>query len=408
MEALSSSINAFYLAFIFQTSCVAIALMTRVFVGLYQGKGELKQIGPCVWQLIWFSLLSLIITLPLSFWSAFFYFKNTAIEQMGSSYFNILIFGNFLFPLNTTLTSFYLGRGKTMFVTSVLIASYALHLALCWMLIFGIEGLIPSLGIRGAALAKCLSMGGCCLVFFGAFLKKKNREIYGTGSWQISPAALWSYIRPGMVRAFGFFWSKIGWALISYLMIKKGGAYLDVITIGGTVNALFMFIVMGNYQAVLTIVPNLLGNKNYTEIWRLCRSSAIYICIIGIVVAVPLLMYPQLLIHFFGVSTREIFEKTFVTINHWTWFYFVALAIQMSLCGLIIAVGELKIQFYVVLFTVLTSLLPVYLTMHFWEWNPDKLWLIMALENVIVAFIFLQRLRQRKWEKVLLLDSRAT
>jgi MATE family multidrug resistance protein len=326
---------------------------------------------------------------------------------MGSSYFNILVFGNFLFPLNTTLTSFYLGRGKTMFVTTVLIASYVLHLALCWMLIFGIEGLIPSLGIRGAALAKCLSVGCCCLIFFWAFLKKKNRELYGTGFWQISPAALWSYIQPGIVRAFAYFSSKAGWVLISYLMIKKGGAYLDVITIGGTVGALLMFIVTGNYQAILTIAPNLLGNKDYAEIWKLCRSLAIYTCILGMIVAVPLFMYPQLLIHFFGVSTREIFEKTFSTINHWIWFYFVALTIQMGLCGLIIAVGELKIQFCVFLLNTLTSLLPVYLTMYFWGWNPDKLWLIMALENVIFALIFLHCLRQRKWEKVPLLDSSA-
>jgi Na+-driven multidrug efflux pump len=210
-----------------------------------------------------------------------------------------------------------------------------------------------------------------------------------------------------MVRAFAYFSTKAGWALISYLMIHKGEAYLDVITIGGTITAFLAFIVRGIYRAVLIIAPNLLGDKNYTEVWRLCRSLAVYTCIIGGIVAVPLFLYPQLLIYFFDTSVRDVFEKTFSTINHWVWFYSVALTMQMGLCGLIIAVGELKIQFYIFLLNALTSLLPIYLTMHFWGWGPDKLWLIMALENVIVALIFLHRLRQRKWEKVPLLDSSA-
>src|SRR5687768_7157956 len=63
-EAVSSSLNGTYLAFMFNSPCVAIASMAQVFIGYYQGSGELKRIGPCVWQLIWFSFLSLIITLP--------------------------------------------------------------------------------------------------------------------------------------------------------------------------------------------------------------------------------------------------------------------------------------------------------------------------------------------------------
>lgn len=122
VEALSGALNGMYLAFIFQSPCIAIASMAQVFVGLYQGRGELKRIGPCVWQLIWFSFLSLAVTLPLSMWCSSLYFRNTSIEQMGIHYFNVLNLGNFLFPLSTALTSFYLGRGKTVLVTSLLLA----------------------------------------------------------------------------------------------------------------------------------------------------------------------------------------------------------------------------------------------------------------------------------------------
>lgn len=377
---------------------MAIASMAQVFVGLYNGNGDLKRIGPCVWQLIWFSFLSLLVTLPLSFWVSSFYFKGAVIEQAGSSYFRILTLGNFLFPLSTALTSFYLGRGKVAFVTTLLLASYACHLGLSWVLIFGLTELIPSLGVQGAALAKCLSMGCFCCVFFCSFLSQKNRALYATGSWRLSFSRLWSYAAPGLMRAFGYFWARISWVAISYIMIKKGGVYLDVQVIGGMVTALFMFIVVGVHRSLLTITSNLLGRKDYSEVWKLCRSLMVYVCLIGAVLAVPILLCPQSLVYFFDVSSRELYEKVFRTMNHWVWFYLVAVTLQMGLSSFVVAARDLRVQLYCALLTSVTSLFPVYLSMQFFGWSPDKLWLIIGVENVILAFVIFYRFYQRKWE----------
>lgn len=398
-ESLSGSLNGAYLSWIFQIPCVAIASMAQPFVGLYQGSGDLKKIGSCVWQLIWFSFLSLIVTLPLGLWVSSFFFKGTSIEQMGTDYFTILAFGNFLFPLNVALSSFYLGRGKVRLVTLTLLASYALHLTLCWLLIFGVDGFISSLGLRGAAVAKCLSLGLCCSVFFYLFLKKKNREVFGTGSWKISSARFWIYIQPGMMRALGCFFSKAGWAAISYMMIKKGSAYLDAQTIGGVIIAFLTFIPTGIYRSILTIAPNLLGGKNYAEVWRLCRSLMVYSALIGVGLIIPFFLCPKSFIYFFDRSSREVFEKTFRMTNHWIWLWLVTNSVYTGLCGFIVAIRDLKIQFYSYLATLVTSLLPVYLILHLGSCGPDKLWLIMALENIAFSLVFFYRLRQGSWRE---------
>lgn len=397
-ESLSSSLNGTYLASIFQGSCMAIASMGLVFVGLYQGEDQLERIGPCVWQLIWFSLLSMAVTLPLGLWSSSLYFEGTPLEKLGGEYFKILAWGNFLLPLNTALTSFYIGRGKTLLVTSLMLASYGLNVVLCRVLIFGIKGFIPAWGIQGAPLARCLSLGVFCLIFFVIFLSKENRKVYGTGFWQFSPTAFWFYIRPGFIRAFGHIWWKGSLATVSCLMIRKGGAYLDAQTIGGTVIAFLLFFVTGLYRSVLAIAPNLLGSKNYAEIWRFCRSLMVYIAIIGAIIAVPLLVYPDSLIFALDGSSRELFEKTFRTINHWIWFYLVAIAVQTVLCALIIAIRDLKTQFFSYFLTLITSVLPIYLGLNFWSWKPDKFWLVLAIENGVFAGVFFYRLLQRKWE----------
>lgn len=402
-----ASLNAAYLGNMFQNPCTAIAAMGQVFVGLYQGSGELKRIGPCVWQLIWFSVLSLVITYPLSIWASEFYFKDTIIQQAGTAYFSILALGNFLFPLSISLSSFYIGRGKTGFVTMIMLTSYALHLTLSWLLIFGIEGLIPSLGIKGAALAKCIGLGIACSVLFGSFLRQKHRELYQTNEWRFSPIILWSYMRPGLVRAFGYLSSTVCWVAISYIMIQKGGKHLDVLTIGGTIITFLAFIPSGLYRTTLTISSNLLGAKNYGEIGRLSRSFSIYTLLIGTLLTIPLLVFPNCMTGFFDLSSQQIFKETFGMIHHWIWLYMISITIQLSLCALLISARDLKLQFYCYLFIFVIAFLPVYFTMHQGNWQPDKLWVIMSVANLIFGSIFFWRFWQKntKGQKLIYLKS---
>jgi MATE family multidrug resistance protein len=396
IDSVHVSLSASYLATIFQAPCIAIGAMAQIFVGFYQGSNELKRIGSCVWQLIWFSLLSFLVTLPLSYLISFWYFKDTFIEKVGIEYFLILAFGNFLFPLSTALSSFYLGRGKTLLVTGLMLGSYILDLFLSWFLIFGVASIIPALGAKGAALAKCISLGTVCCIFLVTFLNKNNRELYGTGVWHFSPTLLWHYMRSGIVRALGYLSSKICWSVTCYIMIKKGGKHLDILTIGGTIITFLVFTTNGIYKAILTIASNLIGGAQDSEIWRLCRSFILYSGMIFFILSIPLILFPNMLAYFFDPLTRELFNQTFKEINLWIWLYMLALTVQMSFCALLVTLGELKFQLYCYLF--LWPLFPilVYVGIGIKGWSADKLWLIMASESLIAMFFFFTRLRQKQ------------
>lgn len=396
IDSFHASLNASYLATIFQSPCIAIAAMAQVSVGFYQGSRQSQQIGPCVWQLIWFSFASLLVTLPLSYLISLWYFKGTVIEQVGAECFSILALGNFLFPLNTALSSFYLGRGKTWLVTSFMLASYALNLFFSWCFIFGIGELIPPLGAKGAALGKCMSLGLVCCIFFYTFLMKNNRDVYHSHSWHFSPTALWQYMRPGLVRALGYLSSKICWVATCYVMIKKGGIYLDVLTIGGTIITFLIFTTNGIYKSILTISSNLIGAEKSREIWKLCRSFVIYTGIIQTIFIIPLLIFPDMLIYFFDSSSKPIFKEAFHTIHHWVWIYMFALTVQMSFCAILVTLKELKFQLYCYLFLWPFFSLLVYLGLGLGGWAADKLWLIIACESLTAMLFFFIRLRQTK------------
>jgi MATE family multidrug resistance protein len=69
IHALEASVNAVYLLRIFQMPCIALAMMAQAYVGFYNGARQFTSIGPCIWQMIWFSVFSMALTVPLSFFA---------------------------------------------------------------------------------------------------------------------------------------------------------------------------------------------------------------------------------------------------------------------------------------------------------------------------------------------------
>jgi Na+-driven multidrug efflux pump len=112
LDALNSGVESVCALKFFQLSCVAFASMAQVFIGQYIGSKEPEKVGGYAWQMIWLSMLSILIVLPLSQITKPIFFKGLEHSQIASRYFDVLISGNFFFPLGTVLSSFFLAQGK--------------------------------------------------------------------------------------------------------------------------------------------------------------------------------------------------------------------------------------------------------------------------------------------------------
>jgi Na+-driven multidrug efflux pump len=88
--------------------------------------------------MIWFSLLSSCLVIPLGFYTYETVLKSLEMAELTRPYFLILIFGNFLFPLGGALSCFYLGRGKALFIALLVIGFHIVTGGLDYLLIFGI------------------------------------------------------------------------------------------------------------------------------------------------------------------------------------------------------------------------------------------------------------------------------
>ena len=200
-EAFEGCVNAAYLCMLFQLPCIRISSMAQIFIGFHKGANRAQLIGECVWQIIWFSVFSMLITFPISQFTGSFFLGGTAIEKPAMTYFQCLMSANFLFPLGAALASFYIAEGKTKVLFLSTLCAQLLNIGLDYLLIFGIDGILAPQGIFGAALATVIAQGSFCAILFGIFLKRRYRDQYATHNYTFKWKPFWHYVQVGIPRA---------------------------------------------------------------------------------------------------------------------------------------------------------------------------------------------------------------
>jgi Na+-driven multidrug efflux pump len=78
-----------------------------------------------------------------------------------------------------------------------------------------------------------------------------------------------------------------------HIMTSKGGNYLLILTVGGTINLFLAFLSDGLLQALTVLISNARGRKDDLYIQKILRSSFIFILMIGVVLAIPLIIFPH-------------------------------------------------------------------------------------------------------------------
>jgi MATE family multidrug resistance protein len=397
-EALAGSLNAFFLARVFQSACIAVILVGQAFVGLYHGANQGKNIGPCIWQFIWFSLFSVSFVVPLGFLTEKLLFQNTAIASTEFNYFYLLCTFNFLFPLGSALSIFYMGRGLTRTIVFLTTLTCLLTIGLDRVLIFGWK-FIPSLGTTGAAIGRVIPQGILCIVLFFLFLSPSNREVYGTNKWKFSPKLFWHYIRPGVIRGLGAFPALGDWVLISRFMSLKSEAHLLVFTIGSTIFYFLTFLGDGLLQTTVTMASNHMGKKDYPKIWNSYFSGLILLSIFAVILVFPFFIFPQTFLSCFSTSAfYGQLGPVFKQMSPWLWLAIVAYGLNTTSLGLIVAARDTLFLFCFYCGVWAISFIPIYVAMDLLNWPAHRFWLLVMGTNLVAFATFLRRASKEKWK----------
>lgn len=405
-QAMEAAVSSTYAAQIFQASCVALATMAQVCVGRWTGENQLKNIGPGTWQFIWFSFLSMLITFPVGMWYGGTYFRGTSIEGVAIPYYTLLMASNFLYPLATTLGCFYLGQGKTRLVLFVTVGTQVIKLALAYLLIFGWGKWIPAYGILGGAWSTVLTQAALCLILFSAFLR--HRETHHSTSWVFQPRLFWECIYPGLLRMSSRILSFTSWASLARLMTIRGGDYLLILSIGGTIAIFLSFLSEAICQAQITIVSYTLGKRAYEKLRMAFRSATYLAAIISLAMSIPLLLFPVAVFEFlFPALSLSAGSIPFAFVGLWaSCSFYVFSFVPVSY---ILAYKDMKFPLFTGAFSWINGYLVVRIALEKFSMPADAFWLVLSIMHGSHALLYLWRarvlIRRSEKESVRMIES---
>lgn len=388
------------LCILFQLPCIRISSIAQVFVAQNFGGSKLAQIGPVVWQMIWFSILSIFIVVPLGLWLETFFFTNSSLPE-GVSYFRLLLWMNFLFPLSSALVSFFLGIGQNRIVIYAQLSIHVIHLLLDYLLIYGVQGVFEPLGFMGAAYATVFSQSLLCSILFIVFVQQKNRRVYCTNQFHFQRKAFLESFRVGLPKALARFCVLAVWTCNMHVMMTKGEAYLAIISFGSTLVGTFTFITEGMSQGLITLASIYIGAKKWKEVWRLYRSSFLFSIGTIALLTLPLIFFSDLTVSlFFNANATS--EASFLLLRKtcfWVWLLLIGNAVNFIGVSFLSASKDTTFHMLANLLSWVVCYLPVYVGIGYFSWQPDRFWIILALEPLIIASIFHWRLGQEKWKR---------
>jgi multidrug resistance protein, MATE family len=403
-EALNASVSSSVYFWILQMATVAVACIAEVFVGQYNGAGRLRELGAPVWQMIYFSLLSIALYLPVGLFVAPLLFAGAPHGQLASDYFGLLSYWGPLFPLGAALAAFYIARGRVVLIAVATLAANITNVALDYLLIFGVEGWFAPMGIHGAAWATAGGQLVDVAIMAACFLSKGNREKYGTFAWRWNGTLFKHCVRIGVPSAISMTVELLGMAILVHYVSLRDQTLLTVASITQSILLLFLFVSESIGKAVTTIAANAIGSRDWSIVWRVFRSGLrlnLYLCALF---AVPFLFAAHWLVDFFipaGESEAFVAAVHAISVNAclWLWLYCLIDGVKYTLIGLLTAAGDTRfVAITGGLAIWLLAIVPTIVALGYYGYQYDAAWIIAVVAMLVTSVAYLLRFRQARWK----------
>jgi MATE family multidrug resistance protein len=329
---------------------IAIAQMAAVFVGQYNGLEEHKKTAWPVWQMIYFSLLSsFLFFVPCGLATEYIDIFPNLYREDRICYQKIIMTFSGLPAISSALSSFFIGRGKSFIVIAVVLLSNIVNFCLDIALVFGIDGVIHSLGAQGAAIATVIGEVVRLLILFVLFLSRGNRANYATNDYRFRKKLFLSCIRTGLpislTKSLGLFaWFLL---LLIFTSVSKDLATIESILV--SIWVIFTFFSEGTSRAISALTANLIGQNNLDSILKLLTLFMKLNLIMGLIFAIPLVIRQDISFAFLDQAKGDVahlYSDLGFALRS-LWIIIFVDSIFYSICGVLAAGGDTKFPMYI-------------------------------------------------------------
>ncbi len=406
LEALNASVNAGTWAWAFMNGLGMLTAMSEVLVSQYNGAKKYASIAKPVWQMVWLSFFSYIFYIPLALKGGSILFQGSLYQELQIEYFKILILFAPCYALTNALSGFFVGRGKTKLLILLAIGANILNIGLDKLLIFGVEGWIPEMGIKGAAIATSTGYLFEIVVLFFLFLKKENRLSFQTNKAQLDKKEFIKCFRLGFPQAVFATLEITGLAFFYQMMTSISEVHITISSICQSIVILFSFFFDGLSKGVAAMAGNFIGAKKIEKVKSVLKSGVylqlIFSCLLLLFFFFDLRslifsLFPSL--NTFNEGTTLLFETLLLSL-YATYFYILFEGIRWVISGILTAAGDVYFLLIAGSLSVwLLLLAPVYLIVVKQNLGVEIAWSIMALYSIISCFFYWIRLKRGKWKQ---------
>lgn len=418
VEALNATVNSGSLAWAFMAGVGMVTAMSEIFVAQYNGSKQFSRLGKPVWQMIWLSLLSFLVFIPLATWGAPLIFGDGLYADLEIVYFRWLMLFSPGYALMTAFAGFFIGRGKTKIMIVVAIVANCINIILDWLLIFGVPGWIPEFGIQGAAIATCTGYLFESAALAYLFLSKENRKFYGTADWGFDWKELKKCLRVGIPQGVFCFLEILGWAVFYWMMTSLSEEHITISSICQSFAILLSFFCEGLSRGSAAVAGNLIGAKNPLLVKKVLRSGFILLLLFSMTTSLFLVVDPvdTVRVLFFshfegvhltaGVGFSSGLQDSLKICMIFTFIYMFFDGLRWVFSGMLVAAGDTLFLLITGSLSVWVFLLaPVYFVVVRYSLPVEYAWGFTMVYGALFFLLYWIRFKRGAWQRLDLIKS---
>ena len=407
LGALNAFVNGGTLAWARGAGVGMITAMSEVFVAQYNGAKQFKRLGIPVWQMIWFAIFSMAFFVPMAIWGAPAIFAGDRYAELEVPYFRWLMLFGPSYALMTAVAGFFIGRGKTKVMIWLAIIANLINIVLDRALIFGIPGVIPEMGIQGAAIATCSGYFFESAVLGYLFLKKENRVHFGSAYWRINWKEMKKCCKVGLPQGVFCALEVFGWAVFYWMMTDLGEKHITISSICQSFTILLSFFCDGLSRGAAAVAGNFIGAGRHDLVKKVLRSGFTLLFFFSLATSLILVVDPVDIVKYLFVDSPSVSVEGSLTICMvFSFIYILFDGLRWLFSGLLVAAGDTMFLLVAGSLSVWIFLLaPVYLIVVKQNLPVEYAWGLAVLYSALFFAVYAIRFRQGAWQRLSLVEQ---
>jgi putative MATE family efflux protein len=297
-------------------------------------------------------------------------------------YINIILYGSLFFIFAFFINSLLNAVGDTVSFRNILIFSAFLNVVLDYWFVYGGLGIEP-LGVRGISTATVMTE--CLTVVYLFYKLTKTQLLVDYRDFIFDSAVFRSLIVQGFPPSINMIMMATGIFIITYFAAPYGQEVVAAFGIGMRIEQIILMPTIGLNVAVLAIVAQNNGAKQFERIEQTLKSALFYGGLISIVGMIALLMGAEQLMKFFTQDSKVIEAgAVYLRVEAFILYSFVVIFVHLAMLQGIEKPGFI---FYISIFRQIIAPILLLSLITYLELEVIWIWIGIALVVTLSAFV---------------------